>query len=146
MPSEAPPSCADLTTSLTWVEWTEVKTLTSSGMSAPARVPQEMMEASFHQSVPSPRVGIIMRVTMKVRMMETMDVIHTSEVSGASKSISSASLYFARAIAPLRKYAPELESSMATRMTKIQTSSWACVEGSLTASRMNVMRATPVTP
>ncbi len=75
-----------------------------------------------------------------------MDVIHTSEVNGASKSISSELAYFAWAIAPLRKYAPELETSMATRITKIQTSSCTCVVGSLTASRMKVIRATPVTP
>src|ERR1035437_7475011 len=89
IPREAPPSFAEVTTSCTWPDLVEVKTLTNSGMTAPARVPQEMMEASFHHSVPSPRVGIIRRVTMKVRMMETMDVIHTSEVKGASKSISS---------------------------------------------------------
>src|ERR1035438_10378485 len=123
MPKEAPPSFAEVTTSCTWAELVEVKTLTSSGMTAPARVPQEMMEASFHQSVPSPRSGIIALDTMKVRTMERMDVIQTSEVSGASKSISSEFTYFALAIRPLRKYAPELETSMATRMTKIQTSS-----------------------
>ena len=75
-----------------------------------------------------------------------MDVIHTSEVNGASKSISSEFAYFALAIAPLRKYAPELETSMATRMTKIHTSSCTCVVGLLTASRMKVIKATPVTP
>src|ERR1017187_7896449 len=103
IPREAPPSLAEVTTSCTWAELVEVKTLTSSGMSAPARVPQEMMEASFHHSVPSPRVGIIRYETMKVRMMETMEVIQTSEVKGASKSISSEFTYFALAIAPLRK-------------------------------------------
>ena len=36
-------------------------------------------------------------------MMETMDVIQTSEVNGASKSISSEFAYFALAIAPFRK-------------------------------------------
>jgi len=36
-----------------------------------------------------------MRVTMKVRIMETMEVIQTSEVRGASKSISSALAYLA---------------------------------------------------
>ena len=34
-------------------------------------------------------------------------------------------------MAPLRKYAPELETSMATRMTKIHTSSCTCVVGTL---------------
>ena len=115
-------------------------------MIAPARVPHEMMEASFHQSVPSPRVGIIILETMKVRMMETMDVIQTSEVKGVSKSISSALPYLALAMAPLRKYAAELETSMATRITKIHTSSCTCVLASGTASRMKVIKATPVTP
>src|ERR1035437_1234623 len=101
IPREAPPSLADVTTSCTWPDLVEVKTLTSSGMTAPARVPQEMME-----------------------------VIQTSEVKGASKSISSEFAYFALAIAPLRKYAPELEISMATRMTKIHTSNCTCVLGS----------------
>ena len=84
-----------------------------------------MIEASFHQSVPSPRVGSMRYETMYVRMIETIDVIHTSEVSGVSKSISSESLYFALAMAVLRKYAPALESSIPTRITKIQTSSCA---------------------
>jgi hypothetical protein len=54
-----------------------------------------------------------------------MDVIHTSEVSGVSKSISSASFHLALAMAVLRKYAPALESSIPTRITKIHTSSCA---------------------
>ena len=79
-------------------------------------------------------------------MMEVMDVIQTSEVNGASKSISSVFAYFECAIALFRKYAPALDSSMATRITKIHTSSSACVVGLFTASKMNVIRATPVTP
>ncbi len=43
----------------------EVKTFTSSGMIAPARVPQEMMVASFHHCVESPpRSGIMRYETM----------------------------------------------------------------------------------
>ena len=58
MPSEAPPSRAELTTSLTWRDSVEVKTFTSSGMTAPASVPQEMIVASFHHCVVSPpRLG-----------------------------------------------------------------------------------------
>src|SRR5437016_8265285 len=49
--SEAPPSLDDLTTSCTCRDFVEVKTLTSSGMTAPASVPHEMIDASFHQSV-----------------------------------------------------------------------------------------------
>ena len=48
-----PPSSDDVTTSSTWADSVEVKTLTSSGMIAPASVPQVMMVASFHQSVVS---------------------------------------------------------------------------------------------
>src|SRR3954453_17100059 len=136
IPSEAPPSCAEVTTSCTWAELVDVKTLTNSGISAPASVPHEMIDASFHQIVPSPRLGIIKYVTTKVRMMDVMDVTHTSEVRGASKSISSEFPYLARAIAPLTKYAAALESSMATRMTKIHTSSCTCVLGSWTASKI----------
>src|SRR5208282_4209100 len=127
--NEAPPSRADVTTSCTWADLVEVKTFTSSGITAPARVPHEMIEASFHQSEPSPSVGIMSQETKKVRPMEIMEVSQTSEVNGASKSISSALPYLALAMAPLRKYAPELETSMATRITKIQTSSCTWVSG-----------------
>jgi hypothetical protein len=75
-----------------------------------------------------------------------MDVIHTSDVNGVSKSISSEFAYFARAMAPFRKYAPALETSMATRMTKIHTSSSTWVVAFGTASKMKVINATPVTP
>ena len=58
--SDAPPSREDVTISRTWREWVEVKTLTSSGMMAPASVPQVMTLESFHHSVVSPpRSGII---------------------------------------------------------------------------------------
>ena len=60
MPSEAPPSSAEATTSFTWRDSVEVKTFTSSGITAPASVPQEMMVASFHHCVVSPpSVGMI---------------------------------------------------------------------------------------
>ena len=54
MLSEAPPSREAVTISLTCDDSVEVKTLTSSGMIAPASVPQVMMVASFHHSVVSP--------------------------------------------------------------------------------------------
>src|SRR5688572_17408534 len=57
---EGPPSREDVTTSFTWLDSTDVKTLTSSGMMAPAKVPQVMIDDSFHHSVPSPRSGIRM--------------------------------------------------------------------------------------
>ena len=56
--SEAPPSRDAVTTSRTWPELVEVKTLTSSGMTAPASVPQVMTVESFHHRVPSPRLGM----------------------------------------------------------------------------------------
>jgi hypothetical protein len=55
MSSEAPPSRAEVTTSRTCFESVEVKILTTSGMIAPASVPQVITVESFHQSVPSPR-------------------------------------------------------------------------------------------
>src|SRR6478672_1082502 len=86
MLSDGPPSSEDVTISFTWLELIKVNTLTSSGMMAPASVPHEMIEASFHHSEASPpSVGIIILDTTKVRTMETMDVSHTSDVSGASK-------------------------------------------------------------
>src|SRR3954463_8739566 len=58
--SDAPPSRDDVTTSFTWPDSVDVNTLTSSGMIAPASVPQVMMLESFHHSVLSPpRFGII---------------------------------------------------------------------------------------
>jgi len=58
MLSDAPPSWDADTTSLTCDDSVEVKTLTSSGMIAPASVPQVITVESFHQSVPSPRSGM----------------------------------------------------------------------------------------
>ena len=89
MLSDAPPSRDDATTSLTWADLVEVKTLTSSGMMAPASVPQVMISESFHHCVPSPRSRIRAYEAMKVRTTETIEVSHTSVVSGASKSILS---------------------------------------------------------
>src|SRR5215472_18418595 len=91
MLSDAPPSSEDVTISRTWREPIKVNTLTSSGMMAPARVPQEMIMASFHHSeVSPPSSGMISLETRKVRMMDTKDVIQTSEVSGVSKFMASA--------------------------------------------------------
>src|SRR5215472_1219204 len=102
--SDGPPSSDEVTTSLTWRDSTEVKTLTSSGMIAPARVPQEMMTEIFHHSEESPpRSGMISLETTKVRMIETNEVIQTKEVSGVSKFISSELAYLALAMASLRK-------------------------------------------
>ena len=60
-------------------------------MIAPASVPQEMMVASFHQSVLSlPNTGTIKYETTYVSAIETIEVIQTREVRGASKFISPA--------------------------------------------------------
>jgi len=56
--SDAPPSFEASTTSRTCREFVDVKTLTTSGMIAPASVPQVMIVESFHHSDPSPRWGI----------------------------------------------------------------------------------------
>jgi len=77
---------------------------------------------------------------------ETIDVSHTSEVRGASKFIRVALPYFARASVSLRRYDTPLATIMRTRIVKIHTRSCPCTAGSVTASRMNEMRATPVTP
>jgi hypothetical protein len=147
MLSEAPPSLEDVTTSRTWPESTDVNTLMSSGMIAPAAVPQVMMIESFHQSVASPPMfGMSRFETTNVRMTETIDVMTTSCVSGCSKFILSAFCDFAFAMKSLMKYEPADASTMTMRMTKIQTRSWTCVVGFFTASRMNEMSATPVTP
>ena len=54
MSREAPPCRELVTTSRTCRLWVEVKTLTSSGMRAPASVPQDTIVASCHHS-PVPR-------------------------------------------------------------------------------------------
>ena len=54
MLSDGPPSFDDVTTSLTCEDSTDVKIFTSSGMIAPASVPQVMTVESFHQSDESP--------------------------------------------------------------------------------------------
>src|SRR5258707_9369957 len=147
MLSDAPPSSEDVTTSFTWAELIKVKTLTNSGMMAPASVPQEMIDASFHHSVASPlSVGIINLDTMKVRMMDTTDVSQTRDVSGVSKFMWSELENRALAMASLMKYEPALETSIMIRITKIHTSSCTCTTGSRTAARMKAIRATPVTP
>src|SRR4029077_2744070 len=107
---DAPPSRDDVTTSFTCRDCMEVKTFTSSGITAPASVPQVITSESFHQRLGSPpRVGIISLDTTNVSAMETIDVSHTSMVRGASKSILSALAYRALVMAAFRKYeSPEV--------------------------------------
>ena len=57
--SDAPPSRDEVTTSLTCDECVEVKTLTNSGMIAPASVPQVItVDSCHHRLVLPPSVGI----------------------------------------------------------------------------------------
>ncbi len=81
-----------------------------------------------------------------VAATEMIDVSHTSRVSGASKFIFGALMYWALEIASFSRYEPPLVMIIITRMTKIHTSSCTCTAGARTATRMNEMRATPVTP
>src|SRR5688572_20052043 len=75
MLSDAPPSRDAVTTSRTWRDSVEVKTFTSSGMIAPARVPQVMIVESFHHIVESPpRLGIMKYETVYVTPTERIDV------------------------------------------------------------------------
>jgi len=53
--------------------------------------------------------------------METIEVSHTREVSGASKFMSSTFANRALAIAPFTKYESALETSIMMRITKSQT-------------------------
>src|SRR4029079_5007871 len=103
MLSDPPPSFEAATTSRTWPDSVEVKTLTSSGMIAPASVPQVMTVESFHHKLPSPRPGIIRYDTAYVARTETIEVSQTRRVSGASKFILSAFSYWLLAIASLTK-------------------------------------------
>ena len=118
-----------------------------SGITAPASVPHVITVESFHHSVVSPpKSGIMAYETMYVAAMETSEVIQTSEVSGASKFILSAFPYLLLAITPFNQYETPEEITIITRMAKIQTRSWLCTSGLETASTMNVISATPVTP
>src|SRR3954468_2394349 len=123
MLSEAPPSRDEVTTSLTWPDSVDVKTFTSSGMMAPASVPQVMMLDSFHHN-PLPRSEIIRFETMYVSTTDMIEVSHTRNVSGASKFILSAISYLAFASMALMPYDRPLAMTIMTRMTKIQTSSF----------------------
>ncbi len=147
--SDAPPSREDVTTSDTCLESMDVKTFTNSGITAPASVPQEMINASFHHSVVSavgPSDGTISLETTKVRAMEINEVSQTSEVSGVSKFILSEFSYFAFAKASFTKYATAAATTIMMRIAKIHTSSTTWSTGRCTPSRMKVINATPVTP
>src|SRR5579859_1291148 len=147
MLSDAPPCCELVTISFTCPECMDVNTFTNSGMIAPASVPQVMMVESFHHSVGSPpTTGITTELTRYVSAMDTNEVSHTSVVSGVSKLKCSALRNRARAMDELTKYDSPEAMIITMRITKIHTSSWTLVPASGTASRMNEISATPVTP
>src|SRR5688500_15741639 len=147
MLSDGPPSRDEVTTSRTCPEWVEVKTLTNSGMIAPASVPHVTTDDScHHRSLLPPRVGMSRYDSTYVSTTETIEVSHTSEVSGASKFIFTAVAYLPLAIALLTRYEPADASTMTTRTMKIHTSNCTWVAASFTASMMNMISATPVTP
>src|SRR6185295_3848178 len=86
MLSDAPPSREEVTTSRTCRDSVEVKTFTSSGMMAPASVPQLItVESCHHRSELPPRLGTIMYESTYVSAIEISDVIQTSWVRGVSK-------------------------------------------------------------
>src|SRR2546421_12190104 len=104
MLSDAPPSRELVTISRTCRELVEVNTLTNSGITAPASVPQLITLESFHHSdVSPPSSGIIIQLRTYVRPIERTDVSQTSVVSAASKFILSAFAYRAFAIRPSMK-------------------------------------------
>src|SRR5947207_15682068 len=124
MLSDAPPSRDAVTISRTWRDSVEVKTFTSSGMTAPASVPQVMIAESFHHiDVSPPSSGMSRREARKVRPMEMIEVSQTSDVSGCSKLKESALRYFADAKSWLMPYEMAEVKIMITRMTKIHTRS-----------------------
>src|SRR5688500_20200752 len=100
MVSEAPPSREALTISATWRECDEVNTLVSSGITAAASVPHEMITDSFHHSpgATASRWPRIRYDTTKVTAIDSSEVIHTRLVSGASKSIFALFAFWSRAI------------------------------------------------
>src|SRR5262245_8965131 len=115
-------------------------------MMAPASVPQVMTVESFHHSEPSPSVGISRYDAPYVSAMDTNEVSQTRRVSGASKFIAAAFSYWLFDSASLTRYDTPEATTITMRIMKIQTSSWICTVGMETASRMNEISATPVTP
>src|SRR3954454_21611990 len=113
-------------------------------MMAPASVPHVMTLANFHHNPPS-RSWISRYDAAYVHAIEMSDAIHTSDRSGLSKFIVRASLYLLVAIALLIRYAAPLATTITRRITKIQTSSFTWLTSLGTASRLNVISATPVT-
>src|SRR5262245_11909008 len=149
--SDAPPSRDAVTTSATCFECELVNTLVNSGISTAANVPQLMIVASCHHSrgsaVPAiSRSRISSQLMPNDVVMHRMEAIQIRRVSGASKLKSFTPRYFASLIPWLMKYDTPLMKSMRKRIAKIQTMSLAWMSTLATASVMNAISATPVTP
>src|SRR6516165_5653521 len=151
MVSEEPPSREAVTISWTCLECELVKTFVNSGISTAARVPQLMIVASCHHRLgsacpPTARSRIRSQLMPNDVVMHRIEAIQISRVRGSSKSNSLSPLYFFSEITWLMKYdAPDMKS-MRKRMAKIQTMSLAWISMLGTASVMNAISATPVTP
>src|SRR6185503_18736012 len=74
--SDAPPSRDALTISATWRECELVNAFVSSGITAAASVPHEMMIDSFHHK-PAARWPMITYEAPNVTAIDSNDVIHT---------------------------------------------------------------------
>jgi len=143
--SDAPPSWEAATTSFTWRECELVNTFVNSGITAAATVPHEMITESVTHRFPNAASGSRIREAANVTPIESSEHTQTRLVSGASKSILSLPVFWARATAPFATYDRIEVRIMSTRITKIHTRNVALCSGS-TASAMNEMSATPVTP
>src|SRR5512145_3210281 len=119
--SDAPPSRDAATISLVWRDPLLVNALVSSGISAAASVPHEMMAESFHHR-PLPSPPSIHAETANVTMMDRMDVSHTRPVSGASKLILSLLAFCDRNTAPFTLNDTIDVMIIRMRMVKIHTS------------------------
>ena len=84
-----PPCWDETTTSRTWRDLVEVNAFTSSGIRAPAKVPQLTITDNFHHSPPG-RSPMSNAEVAKVSTMQVIEVSQTRLLSGRSKSISSA--------------------------------------------------------
>src|SRR6188768_3039185 len=124
--NDAPPSREAVTISCTCLECELVKTLVNSGISTAASVPQLMIEASCHHKLEStcvdfgviqPSGGVIAISLSRSQLMpydvvmQSIEAIQISRVSGCSKSNSFFPLYCASDHAWLMKYeAPDIKS------------------------------------
>src|ERR1039458_3807915 len=147
--SDAPPCFEQVVTSRTCWDLVLVKILVNSGITAPATVPQEMMADSTHHNSGLMPVcfGSRKELAMKVKTMDTAEVLQTRCVSGASKSKSFCPPNFALVRPSFKKYETSEVTIIKARMVNSQMMSVAQIVGLVaSASARNAMSATPVTP